>query len=166
MDFTIEQRIGAPLAAVEAALLDGDFIAATRGLPKLGDSSLLGSSRDGDRVEVRIQRRFTGELSSIVTRFVDPAKLTWVEVVAYDLAAHRGEHTIVPDNYADRLSASYTTTLTPDGDGEATRRTARGTLTVRAPLARSRVERAIVSGLDEYAQAEATLLTDWLTSRS
>lgn len=161
MDFTIEQRIGAPLADVEAALLDADFIAATRGLPNLGDSSLLDSTRDGSVVELRIRRRFTGQLSSMVTRIVDPAKLTWVEQVTYDLDVHRGEHTIVPDNYADRLSARYTTSLAEDGDGHATVRTARGSLDVRSPIARSRVERAIVSGLDEYAQAEAERLTSW-----
>jgi hypothetical protein len=42
---------------------------------------------------------------------------------------------------------------------------ARGTLDVRAPIARRRVEGAIVSGLDEYAQAEADLLATWIAGR-
>src|SRR5690606_1232741 len=111
-------------------------------------------------VELRIRRRFTGQLSSMVTRIVDPAKLTWVEEVSYDLDAHRGEHAIVPDNYADRLSARDTTTLAADGADRVVR-TAKGRLDVRSPIARGRVEQAIVSGLDEYAQAEADLLTSW-----
>jgi hypothetical protein len=156
VDFTIDQTIAAPLGAVEAALLEADFITATADLPNLGHSTLLDSSVDGSTVTARIQRRFTGQLSSMVTRVVDPSKLTWVEEVSYDLLAHRGTHTIVPDNYADRLTSSYTTELT--GSGDTTGRVARGTLDVRAPIARRRVEGAIVSGLDEYAQAEADLL--------
>jgi hypothetical protein len=162
MDFTIEQRIAAPVEAVEAALLDGDFIAATKDLPNLGHSELLDETRSGSTVTLRIQRRFTGQLSSMVTTVVDPSKLTWVEQVTYDLDAHRGQHRIVPDNYADRLQSAYATVLA-DGGG-ATARTARGTLDVRSPIARRRVEQAIVSGLDEYAQAEADLLGRWLSS--
>lgn len=163
MDFTIDQQIEAPSAAVEGALLDGDFIAATADLPNLGDSALLDRSADGRTITARIQRRFTGHLSSMVTRVVDPARLTWVEEVTYDLDAHRGVHTIVPDNYADRLTSTYTTELT--SDGQTTRRVARGTLDVRSPIARRRVEGAIVSGLDEYAQAEAELLGTWIAGR-
>jgi hypothetical protein len=168
VDFTIDQQIAAPLAGVEAALLDGAFIAASRDLPNLGDSELLDSTVDGRSVTVRIQRRFTGQLASVVTRVVDPAKLTWVEVVVYDLDAHRGQHTIVPDHYADRLKSTYATTLVADpaGDGTASRRTARGSLGVRSPIARHRVEQAIVSGLDEYAQAEADLLARWVGESS
>ena len=93
------------LGALEQALLDASFITATDDLPNLGGSSLLDSSTEGSTVTIRIQRRFTGQLSSMVTRIVDPAKLTWVEVVVYDLDAHQGQHTVVPDNYADRLSS-------------------------------------------------------------
>jgi hypothetical protein len=165
VDFSIEQRIAAPIEAVETALFDGDFIAATKDLPNLGHSALLDETRDGSVVTVRIQRRFTGQLSSMVTRVVDPSKLTWVEHVTYDLDAHRGRHQIVPDNYADRLQSTYTTVLALDGGG-TTARTARGSLDVRSPIARRRVEQAIVSGLDEYAQAEADLLGRWLSSHA
>ena len=136
-------------------------------LPNLGDSALLDSTVDGRSVTIRIQRRFTGQLASVVTRVVDPAKLTWVEVVVYDLDAHRGQHTIVPDHDADRLKSSYTTTLVTDpaGDVTATRRTAQE-LGVRSPIARHRVEQAIISGLDEYAQAEAGLLARWVGESS
>lgn len=163
MDFTIDQTIAAPSGAVEAALLDADFITATADLPNLGHSTLLDSSVDGSTVTARIQRRFTGHLSSMVTRVVDPSKLTWVEEVTYDLVAHRGTHAIVPDNYADRLTSTYTTEVT--SEGQTTRRVARGTLDVRSPIARRRVEGAIVSGLDEYAQAEAELLGTWIERR-
>jgi hypothetical protein len=47
------------------------------------------------------------------------------------------------------------------GTASTTERLANGTLTVRAPLAGGRVERAIVSGLQEYSAAEADLITEW-----
>jgi hypothetical protein len=162
--FRIEQRITAPLSAVEAALLDREFIAETASLPKLGSPEVLEQTRDGDRVHQRIRYRFTAELSSAVTRVIDPAKLTWVDDTRYDLTSHTARHRILPDNYADRLQASYDVALEPLGD--STRRVATGELTVHVPLVGGRVERAIVSGLEEHATAEAELLGRWVGARS
>jgi DNA-binding transcriptional regulator YbjK len=158
--FRIEQRIPAPLAAVEAALLDRDFVAATADLPKLGAPEVLEQRRDGDRAHQRIRYRFTAQLSSAVTRVVDPEKLTWIDDATYDLTSHTSRHRILPDNYADRLQASYDVTLEPLGD--STRRVAAGELTVHVPLVGGRVERAIVDGLEEHATAEAELLGRWI----
>jgi Protein of unknown function (DUF2505) len=163
MNFRIEQRITAPLTAVESALIDREFIAATAKLPKLGDPEVLEQQRDGDRVHQRIRYRFTAELSSAVTRVIDPAKLTWVDDARFDLASHTARHRILPDYYADRLQASYDVILEPLGD--STRRLATGELKVRIPLVGGRVERAIVSGLEEHAAAEADLLGRWVAER-
>ncbi len=164
MDFEIEQRIAAPLAAVEAALVDERFIAATVDLPKVGGADLLDQHRDGTRVRQRIRYRFTGELSSAVTRVVDRDRLTWVDDSDHNLAAHQSSHQIVPDHYQDRLQASYKERLETDGDAAPTRRTISGTVKVRMPLVGRRVEGAIVSGLEEYATAEAELLSRWIAS--
>jgi len=161
--FRIEQRIAAPLGAVEAALLNRDFVAATADLPKLGAPELLELERDGDRAHERIRYRFTAELSGAVTRVVDPKKLTWVDDARYDLTAHTSRHRILPDNYADRLQATYDVVL--ESLGDSTRRVATGELTVRVPLVGGRVERAIVSGLEEHAAAEAELLGRWIAER-
>jgi len=161
--FRIDQHIPAPLAAVEAALLDRDFIAATAELPKLGAPEVLEISRDGDRAHQRVRYRFTAQLSGAVTRVVDPGKLTWVDDARYDLTTHTSRHRILPDNYADRLQASYDVTLEPLGD--STRRLVTGELTVHVPLVGGRVERAIVDGLEEHAEAEATLLGRWIAER-
>ncbi len=163
MKFRIEQRIAAPLGAVEAALLNRDFVAATADLPKLGAPELLELERDGDRAHERIRYRFTAELSGAVTRVVDPKKLTWVDDARYDLTAHTSRHRILPDNYADRLQATYDVVL--ESLGDSTRRVATGELTVRVPLVGGRVERAIVSGLEEHAAAEAELLGRWIAER-
>ncbi len=162
MNFRIEQKVAAPVDLVEAALVDAEFIAATAELPKVGGAELLDQQRDGDRVKQRIRYRFTGELSSAVTAVVDRDRLTWVDAADYDLGSHRSEHRIVPDHYGNRLQASYSDRLEPDGVG-GTRRVAAGTVKVRMPLVGGRVERAIVSGLEEHAAAETALLERWVT---
>lgn len=164
MKFRIEQRIPAPLAAVEAALLDRDFVAASADLPKLGAPELLELQRDGDRAHQRIRYRFTAQLSGAVTRVIDPDKLTWVDDARYDLTSHTSRHRILPDNYADRLQATYDVALEPLGD--STRRLVTGQLTVHVPLVGGRVERAIVDGLEEHANAEAELLGRWIAKQS
>jgi Protein of unknown function (DUF2505) len=164
MKFRIEQHIPAPLAAVEGALLDRDFVAATSDLPKLGAPELLELQQDGDRAHQRIRYRFTAQLSGAVTRVVDPDKLTWVDDARYDLTSHTSRHRILPDNYADRLKASYDVAL--EATGDSTRRLVTGELTVHVPLVGGRVERAIVDGLEEHANAEAELLGRWIAERS
>jgi Protein of unknown function (DUF2505) len=165
MDFQLAQQLSGSVDAVAAALLDPEFLAASAHLPKVGGADLLEERRDGDVVHRRIRYRFTAELSSAVKRVVDPDKLTWVDESTYDLATHRGEHRIVPDNYGDRLQASYDESLTADGP-DRSRRTATGSVKVRMPLVGGRVERAIVSGLEEHAAAEADLLNRWLAGRA
>jgi hypothetical protein len=159
VNFRIEQRITAPLTAVETALLDRAFIAATAQLPKLGEPELLGQERDGDHVHQRIRYRFTADLSPAVARVVDPAKLTWIDDARYDLTSHTSRHRILPDNYGDRLEAAYDVAL--ESLGDSTRRLVTGELKVHVPLVGGRVERAIVSGLEEHAAAEADLLGNW-----
>jgi hypothetical protein len=161
--FRIDQHIPAPLSDVEAALLDRDFIAATAELPKLGAPEVLENARDGDRAHQRVRYRFTAQLSGAVTRVIDPGKLTWVDDARYDLTTHTSRHRILPDNYADRLQASYDVTLEPLGG--STRRLVAGELTVHVPLVGGRVERVIVDGLEEHADAEAALLGGWIAER-
>jgi hypothetical protein len=163
MDFSIDQVIKAALDDVEAALLDSEFIAATADLPKLGAPELLDQRRNGETVVQRIRYHFIGELSSAVTRVVDPKRLSWVDETRYDLAAHTSHHAIKPDNYAGLLQAAYDVTLeVRDG---ATRRTATGQLKVHVPLVGGRVEHAVVSGITEHADAEAVLLGTWIAAR-
>ena len=165
MDFRIVQRVTALPRAAANGLVDAGFVAATAELPKIGGAELLGQERDGDRVRQRIRYRFTGDLSSAVTRVVDRDRLTWVDEADHDLAACRSDHRIVPDNYGDRLQAAYAVQIGPDGEA-ASRMVVTGTVKVRMPLVGGRVERAIVSGLDEHATAEADLLGRWLADRA
>jgi hypothetical protein len=163
MDFRIDQTIAAALDDVEEALLDPEFIAATANLPQLGSPEVLERTVDDARADLRVRYHFIGQLSSAVTRVVDPNKLSWVDETTVDLAAHTSHHAIKPDNYADRLEAAYDVRL--EAKGDATRRLATGTLKVHVPLVGGRVEKAIVGGITEHADAEAELLGTWIAAK-
>ena len=163
MRFRITQRFAAPLDSVEAALLDPAFLEVMGELPKVSRPQLLDADDQGDIVRRRIRYAFAGQLSSAVTAVIDPAKLTWVEDSTHDRRSHRTTFRIVPDHYGDRLTASGTFTLQPGGTGA--RRVAEGDVKVRFPLVGGKVEKAIVSGLEEYAAAEAGAIANWLAQR-
>ncbi len=142
-----------------AALLEPGFYDELANLPGVGSPRLVSSERSGDVVTVRVHYRFTGELSAAARAVLDPAKLSWTEESAYDLAARTAAFRMVPDNYGDRFRCSGTSTFTATGGG--TLRRVEGELTVRAPLVGGAVERAIVSGLREHLAAEAPVLERW-----
>lgn len=160
MNFLIEQQLNGSADAVQSVLFDPGFVAARSTLPKLGDAQLLESTQDDSSGHQRIRLRFTAPLSSAVTAVIDPNKLTWVDDATYDLVAHTAEHQIVPDNYADRLSCSYRARL--EGRDGGTHRSLDGVVKVRMPLVGGKVEKAIVSGLEEHADAEAVLINEFL----
>jgi hypothetical protein len=91
---------------------------------------------------------------------IDPDNITWVDDATVDLATFTSTHALLPDHYADRLEAHYTTVLTPDGSGA--RWTLRGSLDVHAPLVGGKVARVIIDGLSEAATAKGVLLDRWL----
>jgi hypothetical protein len=153
MDFSVTQRYAAPADAVARAYASRELYGELEGLPKLGPPEVLERTVEADVVRLQIRYRFIGDLSPAVTAVIDPAKLTWVELSTHDL--HRGSVTyrLVPDHYPDRLQSSGTCATVPDGVGAV--RTVRGRLKVRALVVGGAVERAIVSGLREYLEAEA-----------
>jgi hypothetical protein len=161
VDFRIEQRFAAPVAAVEAAQLDPAFIARLDRLPKIGRAELVSQEEDGDLVDQEIRYVFTGELSAAVRAVVDPRKISWILESRFDRATHTSTWRIVPDHYPDRLSSQGTTELVPDGDGA--RKLTTGLVKVHMALVGGRVERAIVSGLKEHADAEAVELARFLS---
>jgi hypothetical protein len=161
VDFTLHQQIDAPVDAVEAALVDPAFLARMDELPKLGSAEVVRNDRAGDVVHLAVRYLFQAELSSAVTRVVDPDKLTWVEESECDLVAHRTTCVIKPDNYANLLQGSYEATIEASGAGSA--RTITGRVKVRVPLLGGKVEKAIVGGLAENADAQAVLLTSFIS---
>ena len=160
MDFTIEVSLAHPPTEVQDALLDPDFLHTTANLPKLGGAEVLECTRDEHTARRRIRYKFTAPLSRAVTSVIDPDNLTWVDDGTFDLAAFRSEHVLLPDHYADRLDAHYTTALAPDGAGACW--TMQGSLDVHAPLVGGKVAHVIVDGLREAATAQGVLLDEWL----
>ncbi len=161
MRFRIEQTFPGPLAAVEAAFCDAEFLRQVGALPKVGEVEVLDQRVEGGLVHQRVRYRFAGRLSGAVTAVVSPEKLTWVEESVLDRATHVTTWRIVPDNYADRLTCRGTFVLTSAG-ADKTRRVAEGELRVHFPLVGGRVERAIVSGLKEHASAEEEVMGSYL----
>ncbi len=160
MRFEIVQELAATPEALDAALVDPAFLVRMVELPKLGSAEVLTQERDGDVVRQDVRYLFQAELSSAVTRVVDPKKLTWVERSVCDLVAHRTECEIRPDNYGGLLAGRYDAVIVAVGDGA--RRTLTGDLKVKMPLVGGKVERAIVGGLEENAAAQTTLLESFL----
>ena len=161
MDFSVAVPVSHPPAAVQYAFLDPDFLAVTGTLPKIGGAEVLELTRTDAAATLRVRYRFTAPLNKAVTRVIDPAKLTWVDVATFDLAALRSDHVLEPDNYADRLEASYSSTLVADGAG--TLWTVAGSLVVHAALVGGKVAGVIVDGLKEHAVTQGQVLDEWLS---
>jgi len=129
-------------------------------LPKLGSAEVVGCTRDGDVVSLQVRYLFQADLPGAVTRFVDPDRLSWVEDSTCDVAAHRTQCVIKPDYYANLLSGSYDAMIAASDTGSL--RTVTGSLKVHVPLVGGKAEKAIVSGLEENAAAQTTILTEWI----
>lgn len=160
MRFRIEQRLPGPLLAVEEAFTDPAFLARLAALPKLGAPELIRRTEDGSLVHLAVHYQFVGEVSSAVRAVVDPSRLGWVEESTLDRTTHITTWTIVPDHYGSLLRCSGTYTLTDDAGVVV--RIAEGDMKVAVPLVGGRVERAIVSGLEEHAALEAEVMADHL----
>ena len=163
MHFELVQHVHGPLEAVESAFVDPAFLHQLGALPKLGSPELLDQTEEGNLVHQRLRYAFVGHLSPVVTRVVDPARLTWVEESTLDRTTHQTTWRIVPDNYANLLEASGVITLAPDAEGATVRRT-EGDVRVGVPFVGRKVEAAIISGLQEHAALEAEMVNQWVSS--
>jgi hypothetical protein len=163
MRFELEQGYAADADAVARAYADPDLYETFAGLPKLGAPEIVDHHVDGASVRLDIRYHFTGRLSSAVTAVIDPRKLSWVEQSTHDLEHRRTKLVLVPDHYRDRLRCRADVTVKPVAGGAV--RHISGEIKVRAPLVASRVERAIVSGLDEHLAGEAALVEAFVEDR-
>ena len=157
MRFEIEQNFTGPPQAVARIYTESHFYELLGELPKLGKPEVLDRREDGAAVRLEVRFRFTGNLSSAVTRVVDPAKLSWVEESVHDLEQLTTTFRMKPDHYPDRLRSEGSARYEPTGDG-GTRRLTRGELAVKVPLVGRAVEGAIVSGLREHLAAEVEVV--------
>jgi hypothetical protein len=153
MKFTVHQRFPAEIQAVLELYADPSFFTSLPPTPRLAAPELVDHRVDGDNVVLCLRHRLTAELPVMVTRFVDPAKLTWVETTTLDRANARSRSQLQPDEYPDLLRASASAVFGTDGD--ATVRSVTGIVEVPVPIFGGKVEGAIVEGLEEYLLAEA-----------
>ena len=163
MRFHAEQRFSVPSDRLLALFTDADFYSTLTGLPKISVPEIVDHSASGDTVRISMRQRYTGDLPSAALAFIDPARLTWVEELVFDLSERRATTRLLPDHYPDRLTCSGVYVFA-DSDGGSTRRL-EGELKVRAPLVGGRVEQALVSGLQEHAAAEQQLIESRLTTQ-
>lgn len=157
MKFRIVQEFAAPAQRVQDAYLDPTFLESMGSLPKLGAPQLLSEDRGDEEVRRRIRFHFAGDLNSAVRAVVDPAKLSWVEESTTSRSDLRTVWTIRPDHYADKLSSHGESIIEP-ADDTTSRRITAGEVKVKVFLVGSKVETAIISGMEEHAVLERAAL--------
>ncbi len=135
-------------------LYDPGFIEVMAQLPKLGRPQIVSWDDQGDTLHTQVRYAFVGELSSAVRRVIDPARLTWIQDQTTDRRSHQAASSpSCPDHYPGLLRCGGTFSLTHDRSGGSVR-LARGRIQVSMPIVGPKVERAIVSGLEEHAETE------------
>jgi uncharacterized protein DUF2505 len=115
----------------------------------------------GDRVLIEVRFAFTGSVSSAVRAVIDPAKMSWVTRTEVHPEEARSDWVVLPDHYADRLSASGNYRFEPGVGGPGnTSVTVEGDLRVHVPIVGRSVERVIVSDLRAYIRDEVSSIPD------
>lgn len=153
MDFTVIQRFAASTDDVLALYTDPGFFVSLAPSDKLATPELVAHHRTGDSASLQLRFRFIGQLPSAVLRFVEPAKLTWIEDTTVNVLAASSTSVLKPDNYPDLLKASASAVFA--GTGLMSTRTITGRVSVPVPIFGRKVEGAIVEGLTDYLHAEA-----------
>ena len=163
MQFRVDQRYAAARDDVLAAYTDVALYPLLDGLPKIGEPRVLDREQKGHLVTMRVHYRFVADLPSAALAVIDPERLTWVDETVYDLAAGTSTTRLLPDHYADRLTASASATYQSDPSQPArSARHVRGDLKVRMALVGGKVERAIAEGLIEHLTDEARVVEQFL----
>lgn len=154
--FLVTQKFDAPAAQVVASFASETTWRSFAGLPFVGDPTLRSFST-GEHVEIEMSYRVSVDLPPLADKFIDPDKLTFVEVTTLH-ADGSGTYSIVPDHYKKLLSASGRIEMVPY-DGDWCERLIQGSVDVdlgwSGKFFESPVEDAIVTGLKEALRAQA-----------
>jgi hypothetical protein len=157
LQFDATQTFDAPTERVVAIYADAATYEKLGQQGKLSAPELVSHDEDeGGVVRIALRYRYVGDLPGGAGRFVKSDRLSWVQDSRFDLSAGTQSIAILPDNYADRFRASAEATTASSASG-ATRRVT-GEVRIRIPLVGGKVERAIVEGLVEHLDEEATAI--------
>ena len=148
MKFDFVERFSAAPEDVLAVLVDDDFWTGIDDLSATSVPEVLGVSASGNRVTVELRYRLDVDLPSEAARFIDTSNVSWVEITEWDRVSLRSDTRFVPDQAGRLMSASATSLLVPSGSGA--NRNVNGDLRVKIPLLGSRVERAIIGGVEDH----------------
>ena len=164
MDFESEQIFASAVDEVMDAFTDPEFFARLGRLEKIKAPQVVERSIEGGLVRMAIRYQAEVDLSGLVRRFVSEDKLSWIEHSEHDLATGRASFRMQPEHYTSLLQCSGTYLYEPLDEG-GSRRIMAGSLHVRVPIGRSRVERVIVDDLQNTAAQAAGLVDEWLQER-
>ena len=106
MKIAIEQAVGVAPARALAAYASPTFY---ENRPTRDDIEVRGVLRHEDggaEALIEVRFAFTGSVSAAVRAVVDPARLSWVTRTVVVPAEGRAAWEVLPDHYADRLTAS------------------------------------------------------------
>ena len=161
MRFDISHSFAADPDKVAAVLLDEDYQAS------LADATSFLKSREvlsqDAHPDGRVRRRVRCVLGidlGAAKRFIEDGEPAWVEEATWHPDEMRWTWTISPEIAHGVLAASGEISLMPEREG--TERVVAGDVKVRVPIYGSKVEAAIVRGLEQAYDDEADRLTAWL----
>jgi hypothetical protein len=161
VDFRAENHFAATIDEIIAAYADPDLAPSLGPLAPLSAGELLEHRRAFDTVTAHVRYAYLGDLPPGASAIVDPFKLTWVQVTELDLVKRRALVVLQPDHYPDRLAARAVERFETAPLG-GTNRTVEGELTVKLLVAGRAVERALVSGLQEWLANETVAVDRWV----
>ena len=164
MRFVIEQSFACDPNKVLQALTSPRYLAMMGELPDLSVPVLEDQVRTPTEVRQRLRFQFAGSLPSMVTKVVDPKRLSWHEHTVVNMLDRTATFTMVPIHYQSFFTCKGMWSLRLDNNPSRTIRTINGDLKVSSPVpfVNGRVEKAIISGLRERLAEEPTVLLRWL----
>ena len=162
MRFRIEQVFAASPIDVASALVDPTYLVAMGELPDIGAPTLRLQEREGLIVHQELVFQFHGHLPAVVTRVIDPKKLSWVEYDEVDLGAASATFRMVPSHYQKFFTCRGTWAIAVHGPDRC-QRVIDGDLRVNSPVpfVGGQVERAIISGLKQRLALEPEVFARW-----
>ena len=161
---TVFEAPGLTADAIGAAYFDPDHLAAQDVVGQLGERAIT-EERDDDKARFcRWSVRSLRPLPALVKPFVEGGRLEYLETMTWRKADHEIDMTIVPQIASGRVQIAAVYTFTQVGDGKVRRRY-KGGIQVNVPLLSGRIERAILTEIENGMLAMANCTQKWLAVR-